>query len=459
MLDGPVAIAACEALARRISGRLLPCGLDAAHLRCDELSFLAAAREAPARTALVADGRAWTYGDLAPDVTAACRRLGGQRRAVVVAEARRETIVTIWAALELGIPLVPLHPRLTDLERLKLAARLDEHPPSGGAAAIIFTSGTTGEPKGVVLRRENLIASAQASARNLGSGSDDVWLLCMPLGHVGGLSILFRSLAARGTVVLLPRFDPPAVLDAIRAHGVTVLSVVPAMLGALIEADRDRALRLPRAILVGGDAAPRALLEGCRAKGLHALVTYGLTEASSQVATQAPGDPIGQDEGAGRPLGGVEVRIVEGRVEIRGPTVMAGYLGQPPLAPGDWLDTGDTGSIDSSGRLHVSSRRADLIVTGGENVSPVEVERALESLPSIRAALVHGVPDDRWGELVAALLVPAGSPPCDSELWAQMASVLAPHKRPRLIRWLASLPVDTMGKLLRRGGHLGTTRG
>src|SRR6185437_8373891 len=173
----------------------------------------------------------------------------------------------------------------------------------------VYTSGTTGRPKGAVLSRRAFVASAAASAANLGWRDDDRWLVCMPLAHVGGLSILTRCLAAGRTVVLEPRFDPDAVLAAIDRERVTLLSVVPTMLTALLERPAASALSRLRALLLGGAAAPFSLLETCARRGIPALATYGLTEACSQVTVQRLAQPLRAVPGSGQPLPGVEIRI------------------------------------------------------------------------------------------------------------------------------------------------------
>jgi O-succinylbenzoic acid--CoA ligase len=406
----------------------------------DRLSFLAAARHSPDRVAVVDDGIPWTFGALEPRVAAERRRLSGSDRLVLVAEATLDVVVSLWAALDLGLPVVPLHPRLTATDRQELSRRVAEAPAAhheGGegstAAAILFTSGTTAEPKGVVLRRESLLASIEASAKNLGTREDDVWLLCLPLAHVGGLSIVLRALHARIPLVLLAKFDPGQVLTSIRRHRVTLASLVPAMMWALLDRDQDGALRLPRAILVGGAATSDRLLEACSCRGVRVLPTYGLTEAGSQVATASAGDPRRL-----RPLPGVEVRVVGGRIEVRGPTVMAGYLGERPHEREEWLDTGDEGEIED-GCLRVSGRRDDVLITGGENVSPARVEQALEALPGIRSAVVFGIPDERWGQTVAAALVADGERPTEPE-WTAALAGLAPHERPKRFVWVDTLP-------------------
>jgi O-succinylbenzoic acid--CoA ligase len=326
---------------------------------------------------------------------------------------------------------------------------LDQEPPTrtppsspdpSAPFAILFTSGTSGTPKGAILTAEAFVASAAASAQNLGWLANDRWIACMPLCHVGGLSILTRCLLARRAVVLHPRFDADSVLESIEARGGSFLSVVPTMLRALLEADRRGTLARLRAVLVGGAAAPPPLLEECQARGLRALATYGLTEACSQVTAQRLADAP-SSRGSGPPLPGTSVRIDRGRILVAGPTLMRGYLGQPELPPAAWFDTGDLGELDDRGHLLVHARRTDLVVTGGENVYPAEVEAALESCPGVHRAAVFGVPDDRWGEIVAAAIEPGpGGAPTLEALAAALVPLLAPFKRPRRVCFVPRLP-------------------
>ncbi len=461
-----------------------------------ELSVLAAAAEAPGRDALVRRDGVLSYADLAARVD----RVAGAIEAWALppgapvalrASSRPATVTAMLALVELGVPFVPIHPGLTpaeiavlvedaaparvledaDLDALEAASpprRLGRRapPPPEAPLAILYTSGTSGRPKGAVLPRSAFVASAAASAHNLGWRGDDRWLLCMPLCHAGGLSIVTRSLVARRAVVLEPRFDAPAVLEAVEAQRATLLSVVPTMLKRLLAEDRRGALARLRAILVGGAAAPLAIMEECAARGVRALATYGLTEACSQVTCQIPGDgPPRARAGAGKPLRGVEVSItdddgepvsagVTGKVRVRGPTRMRGYLGREPLAPGAWLDTGDLGALDAAGELHVHARRTDLVVTGGENVYPVEVEQAIEALGGVARALVFGVPDPVWGQRVAAAIELDPARPADpAALLAALRGRLAPHKRPRLVCFPRALPVITADKLDRAGAR------
>lgn len=334
-------------------------------------------------------------------------------------------------------------------------------------AAVLYTSGTSGEPRAVVLTHGNFFWSALASARNLGVREEDLWLCCMPLHHVGGLSILARA-AMTGTAALLhDHFDADAVSRAIDQDGVTLISLVPTMLGRLLDARAGRAFPPTlRAALIGGGPASPEMLEAAAKLSLRALPTYGLTEAASQVTTLPLREwPRGLAT-AGRPLPFTRVEIrgdsdeplgpgAEGEIVVHGPTVMAGYLGDPAGTEAALrhrrLRTGDTGMWDEEGRLVVLDRRGDRIVTGGENVSPDEVERVIASHPGVRAACVVGVPSREWGQEVAVAveLKPRASVTLEA-LREHARDRLSGYKLPRRFLIVAALPRSSSGKLLRR---------
>jgi O-succinylbenzoic acid--CoA ligase len=443
----------------------------------NELSLLAAAREAPDRDCLIGDDRAWSYADVAARVRSALgalrtRDIGPGDRVALTPTVDVDSIVWLYALFELGCPAVLLHPRLTERERSVLLAEAQPahvitEPVGGGDApndaprpsptadqtvAIVYTSGSTGRPRGARLSRRAFIASEAAHAANLGWLPHDRWLLGMPPAHVGGLSILTRSLIARRCVVLSSgRFDPRQMAHTMAEHRVTLCSVVPTMLRALLTLDEPAwtPSRDLRAVLVGGASFPTALRELAVGRRIPALATYGCTEACSQIATQRiaqAGSP-----GCGTPLPGVELRLQDEEIQVRSDVLMDGYLerdrsGAPWTSDG-WLRTGDIGSFSPDGQLRVHGRSDDLIVTGGENVSPQEVESWLETVPGIASACVFSVPNDAWGEEVVAALV------IDSALYDQgtlrdrLADELAAHKRPKRFCVADALPLNRSGKL------------
>ncbi len=326
--------------------------------------------------------------------------------------------------------------------------------------AVLFTSGTTGSPKGIALSRRAFVASARASEANLGFRDDDRWLLGLPIAHVGGLSILTRCLLARKTVVVPDavaegrRLDATSLIASIEATRTTLVSLVPTQLEWLLAEPGWSPPPFLRAVLLGGAAARPSLLERAAERGLPVLTTYGLTEACSQVTTQPAGTVNRGERGAGAPMFGTEVRIVEGAIQVRGPTLLSALVpaGVGSVLDDDgWFHTDDLGRLDEVGHLHVLGRRSDLIVTGGENVYPAEVEAILERCPGVDAACIFGVPDDTWGELVAVALVPGESgAPADGDLLRFVREHLAQHRRPRLVALINAFETTPAGKLDRR---------
>jgi len=341
-------------------------------------------------------------------------------------------------------------------------------PATGDAPlAILFTSGTSGAPKGAQLSHANFLWSALASAYHLGMRPVDRWLACMPLFHVGGLAILLRAALYGNTVLVHEGFDPAAVSRALDRDGVTHISLVATMLARLLDERGER--RAPpqlRCVLLGGGPAPDSLVERARRLGFPVAPTYGLTEATSQVATRAPGDR-GEAPGAGlRPLFGTDVRVADasdeelpdgtpGQLLVRGPTVMRGYVNRPEDSAaalrGGWLHTGDVAVRAPDGTLRILERRSDLIVSGGENVYPSEVEQVLALHPGVREAAVAAVPDAAFGQRPAAWLVlrPGAAPGAD-ELRSFCRDRLAGFKVPVAFHTVATLPRNAAGKLLRR---------
>jgi len=492
----------------------------------DWISYRAA--NTPSRPALVADGRTWTYAELDADVTSTAQMLGGwgikeNDRVAMLLNNGAGAALLIHATLRIGATLVPLNVRLgaaelawqiadshaqllvVDGRTVRLAERTRAEQPDlivvsiddpaasearcerldsrtsrdttlhlahdpNAVLAIIYTSGTTGQPKGAMLTVGNFWWSAIGSALNLGTHIDDRWLACMPLFHVGGLSILLRSAIYGITAVVHGGFDAVAANRALDEDGVTIISVVLIMLQRMLDAHEDRPYPSSlRCVLLGGGPAPQPVLERCARLGIPVSQTYGLTETTSQVATLTPGDALRKLGTAGRAIYPNEIRVVmddkdtpagePGEILVRGPVVMAGYAGRPEVTErtivDGWLHTGDVGTLDADGYLRVLDRRSDLIVTGGENVYPAEVEAALLSHPSVVEAAVIGIPDTTWGQCVIAFVrlsdAPDGEDPSTTdELRVHCRTLLAGYKTPRDIRIVtAPLPRTASGKVQR----------
>jgi len=337
-----------------------------------------------------------------------------------------------------------------------------EHP-----LAVLYTSGTTGRPKGASLSRANFLWSAVGSAFHLGVIPRDRWLACMPLFHVGGLSILLRSALYGTASVIHERFDADAVSEALDRHRITQVSLTATMLQRLLDARgvRDAPPTL-RFLLLGGGPCAASLLERAAGRGYRVLSTYGLTEASSQVATRDP-DADDADLLALTPLPGTRVRVVDekgrdvppdqpGEILVRGRSVMLGYTNRPrdtahALRDG-WLHTGDVGALDAAGRLRVLDRRSDLIVSGGENVYPAEIESALLEHPAVEEAGVTGVADPQYGSRPQAwwVLRPGQEAPTSAALRSFCRERLAGFKLPAAFHRVEQLPRNSSGKLQRR---------
>jgi len=331
---------------------------------------------------------------------------------------------------------------------------------------IVYTSGTTGTPKGAMLTFGNHFWSATGSAYNLGVREDDRWLTVLPLFHVGGLAILLRSVLYGTTAIVHETFDATRANRAIDHDGVTIVSVVANMLQRMLDERGDRPYPSSlRCVLLGGGPAPEPLLRRCEAIGVPVVQTYGLTEAASQVATLAPEDALPKLGSAGKSLFGTEVRVVDatgqpcpagdpGEIVVRGPTVSPGYLNRREesartLRDG-WLHTGDIGYLDDAGYLYVLDRRDDLIVSGGENVYPAEIEAVLQSHPAVSEAGVWGIDHVRWGQTpVAGVVLRANLVSTPELLIDYCRERLAAYKVPSRIEFVDELPRNAAGKLLR----------
>jgi O-succinylbenzoic acid--CoA ligase len=373
----------------------------------------------------------------------------------------------LHACLLLGAVAVPVDLRLAAAERAAIVDAcqlLVEEPPAreggapqepgeevvhdlGSTAVVIHTSGTTAAPRPVELTYGNLLWSALGSAVALGRDPGERWLCALPLAHVGGLSILVRSCIYATTAVLHERFELDRVLHALRAEEITLVSLVATTLTRLLDAGLASPLAL-RCALTGGGPVPASLLARAHAAGVPVSLTYGLSESCSQVTTTPVAELGAGPTEAGPPLFCTRVVVAEDEeILVRGPTVAPGAV-----ADDGWLHTGDLGRLDERGRLHVSGRKADTIVSGGENVAPAEVEAVLEAHPGVLEAAVLGRPHESWGEAVTAIVVARPGAQLDAEqLRAHCARSLAAFKVPKeLVLSGGPLPRTRSGKLLRR---------
>jgi o-succinylbenzoate---CoA ligase len=515
---------------------------------------------APEKVALITSGRSWRYAELNTLVENLCHHLqafmagtvqpvagsasplaiSGTHIVAALLPNSLEYVCLIHALARLGLVLLPLNTRLAAAElEWQLAqtgcrwlfyheetaalaqqlspaqchfSPLDEkllrQAPAAPAPhswplafgdspqAIVYTSGTSGRPKGAVLTYANHFWSAMASAFRLGTLPADRWLSSLPLYHVGGLAVIVRCALYGTTAVIHSRFDVEAIDHSLEHEEITLISLVPTMLHRLL-ARRHHWPASLRLILLGGAAAepelvqkanelprrpPESGIQSQRPTGPLVAPTYGLTEAASQVATMPPAEATRKPGSVGKPLLFTQVRIVDdqgnelptaarGEIVVTGPTVMAGYFEEvnSPRSRAGYqratfnsqlstfslqsatLHTGDIGYLDADGDLWLVQRRTDLIVSGGENVYPAEVEAVLKAHPAVANACVVGIPDPEWGQQVAAAVVlRPGETVAESELSDFCREKLAGYKRPRTIRFMENLPETASGKIHRQ---------
>ncbi|WP_243524978.1 o-succinylbenzoate--CoA ligase [Bacillus pseudomycoides] len=329
---------------------------------------------------------------------------------------------------------------------------------------IIYTSGTTGKPKGVILTYGNHWASAVGSSLNLGLRDDDCWLACMPMFHVGGLSLLMKNIMYGMRILLVPKYDPDFIHEAIKTRGITIISVVSKMLMDLLERLGEETYPSSlRCMLLGGGPAPKPLLETCVTKGIPVYQTYGMTETSSQICTLSADYMLTKVGSAGKTLFSCQLRIekdgevvppnVEGEIVVKGPNVTHGYFKREDATRetiiDGWLHTGDLGYLDEEGFLYVLDRRSDLIISGGENIYPAQIEEVLLANPKVAEAGVVGKADEQWGQVPAAFIVKADDI-TEEELIKFCEEKLARYKVPREVHFLLELPRNASKKLLRR---------
>lgn len=440
----------------------------------------------------------------------AARGVGVDDAIAVCTETRVEYVEAVHAAQRVGAVLVPLNARLTAeeltvrLERVAPAAVICEEgtespvtvaaeaveradtsvlcldDPAGTAErlagvqpkpfdlpewqtddplVVMFTSGTTGDPKGVVLTMGNVLASATASAFRLGIGGDDCWHVTLPMYHMGGLAPVYRSVLYGASLSVQRGFDPERTAEVMREAEATCVSLVPTMLDGMLDAGAFPECRF---VLLGGAACPPDLLARAHDRDVPVAPTYGMTEAASQIATATPEQSREHPDTVGNPLMFAEVTVVDeagavcrpgetGELVVAGPMVTPGYLDDAATAEAftnGGLRTGDVGHRDEAGRVYVHARIEDTIITGGENVDPKEVVGALRSHPEVDDSAVIGLDDAEWGERVAALVVPQEGSETEvtrSDLREHCREHIAGYKLPRTIGFVDSLPRTASG--------------
>ncbi len=472
------------------------------------------ARARPDDVALIDGAQRWTWRELlvAADVLAGHLLTQPHERVALLALDSGDAVVAINAVRRAGMTLVPLQRRLTttglvqllersrtsllihDAPHASVAAQLADARPSlmllalpvvaatvpapiagpapgrdsvdaSAVGAVVFTSGTTAASKGVLLTHANLFASAGAWAKFLGARPDDHWLAALPLSHVAGLGVVLRSACSGARLTVQDRFDPTAVRRSLAEDGVTHVSLVPTQLVRVLDEGPVVAPVL-RALLLGGAPIPAALVTRAIAAGRPVGPTYGMTEAASGVTALAADEARAHPGSSGRALPGMRVRVmldrdmpapidVEGHISVSGPSVFQGYdeddVGTRAALDGGWLHTGDRGRLDANGLLTITGRDAELIVSGGENISPVAVESVMLAHPDIADVAVVAWPDPTWGSMPAAAIVARPGADVDVEDIARFARDRLPaFSVPSTIEPVEAIPRTASGKVIRR---------
>ncbi len=398
------------------------------------------AMQHPAAPALLLADQTYNYAEL---VTAIAEQAGripdcGIHR---VCGKNLELAWGAYAASWRNLPFFPVDRDIGPLADVPL-------PPD--SALLITTSGSEGQPKQVVLGNRQLLAAAHAANQRLPLGPGDLWLACLPLHHIGGQSILWRTAAAGASVLLHPDFSMPRVVAALQQHPVTHLSLVPAMLAKLLAADCRPPASL-RHVIIGGAALAPALYQRGSTLGWPLRPSYGMSETAAQIATWTPADGPWQPGLAGRPLAGSEIAIGDdGRIRIRSPQLMLGYLGHSRETSGidaaGWLTSGDLGHLDAAGCLFITGRADDMLISGGRNIHPQEIEACLAGFPGVLDIAVTGLPDAVWGDRIVALIVGDAD---ETQLLDHARRRLPGAALPRRLLRVNRLPRNAAGKLNR----------
>lgn len=457
----------------------------------------------PQRIALRFERQSWTFHALNEEAALLAKKLYAigimpKSRVAILGYSTAQLVKVIYACMHLQVEMVMLNNRLSQQElqyqlddseatAVLVDARLAEQvthealytfhaieqatPTSYTPApmwdkdatmTIMYTSGTTGYPKGVRQTIRNHEASALASALNIGLRPDDCWLCASPIFHISGFSTLTKSLVYGMTVDLHEKFDAQTVARRIASGEITMVSVVALMLSRLLDVMEEQKLTAHERFVVclaGGGTIPLDYLQRAKALRLAVAQTYGMTETASQTATLSADEAMEKLGSAGKPLFFNALRIDgaqqpgdEGEICIQGPHVTPGYIGRfahkSPVQDG-WLHSGDIGYIDDDGYLYVVDRRADLIISGGENIYPAQIEHVLHSHPAVREAGVCGIANEHWGHVPAAFVVLKKAATVE-ELRAYCAQQLAKYKVPKAFYLVEALPRNGANKLLRR---------
>ncbi len=330
------------------------------------------------------------------------------------------------------------------MEEVKLIEEFEDE----SIAVIMNTSATTGEFKSVPLRWEQFSAHVKASLKSIGVTTLDNWLLVLPMYHISGLTILMRSLYNGTQMTILEKFDEEQILSLIERGIINIISIVPTMLNRIVERIEKHKLRV---VLVGGEFIPKALVEKSVIRNIPLYKTYGMTETTSQSTTFSVLEYPEKIDSVGIPLENVDIRIENpdekgiGEVLIKSPMLMDGYLGKENIS--GYFNTEDVGYLDEDGFLNIIARRKNVIISGGENIYPKEIENILYAHPKINECVVVGHIDEKWGQVPVLYLVSSLG---EHEILEYLSNKLAKYKIPKKIIYLEELPKNSVGKILKK---------